>query len=641
MATETLKHIITAVWSGQQATAQAAGALENVGEAGEKSNKSISSAALTWAKGALTLGAVTVAAKQTYRAISEGAELELARSRFDNLAESIGSTSDAMLTRLRDATGGMMSDAQLMASAAQIISLGLMDTEDGVVRLARVIGELGWDASQVILTFANNSTMRLDALGLSIADVEARTQKFVAAGHDLDTAFDLAVLEAGEAKIDLVGSTVGTTTQKIARMEAAWENAKNAFKEQLAISVSEEVDFEQFTSDMAETAVAAVQLASGLGKVAGAVQTAHERLELLQMFTPGGWLVHGIKTFVIGTDEASDAMGDAGNAATAYAGTLSEAGMATYEMRREGIQTAEAMGGDVVSAFDAAMAAVESYTNSTVASSDAIYEMRREGIDSSEALRAKLVADYEAQVAATEALEEATLELAKSYAAEFSEALANGSDGTENFTLTMLDAAVQAGANEEALRLLALATGEYTEEQIEAAIKTAAMTLKAQELGVAVAEGRISVEDAVEALVNFQETAGKGVQLPVDSEEVMLAEQRALSAKLAMHELDGTHAKVTVTTHFDQVGSPYSGPYDTYGPGFASGTNGWQQVPGARGTPFPVTLHGGEMFNVVPAGQPAQSGGNSTYAFYGDINLFEVQDSRSLLEELSELSVYG
>src|SRR5690606_32853406 len=123
---------------------------------------------------------------------------------------------------LRSATQGMISDANLMASASQIISLGLMDTEDGVVRLARVVGELGWNMNQVILTFANNSEMRLDALGLSISDVDERTKKFVASGYSIEDAFDMAVLEAGEARVRLLGSAADSTVGDIKRMAAAW-----------------------------------------------------------------------------------------------------------------------------------------------------------------------------------------------------------------------------------------------------------------------------------------------------------------------------------------------------------------------------------------------------------------------------------
>jgi hypothetical protein len=96
----------------------------------------------------------------TFAAIQEGAALQKAANQFENLAESIGSSSDSMMAKLRAATGGIMSDAELIASAGQIISLGLADGEDGVARLAAVVGTLGLDMQQVIMTFANNSIMR-------------------------------------------------------------------------------------------------------------------------------------------------------------------------------------------------------------------------------------------------------------------------------------------------------------------------------------------------------------------------------------------------------------------------------------------------------------------------------------------------
>ena len=82
-------------------------------------------------------GLVAVGAVAAWKALESGAELELARNRFDNLTASINTTSDAMLTDLKAATGGMMSDADMIASASRIISLGLADTQEGVVDLLR------------------------------------------------------------------------------------------------------------------------------------------------------------------------------------------------------------------------------------------------------------------------------------------------------------------------------------------------------------------------------------------------------------------------------------------------------------------------------------------------------------------------
>lgn len=182
----------------------------------------------------LAVGGAVVAAKQLYAALGEGAELQRSAQMFDNLTVSIGSTADAMLGRLRDATNGMVSDAQLVAGAGQIISLGLADTEDGVVRLSTLVSKLGWDMQQVIMTFANNSVMRLDALGLSVENVNAKMKVLEAQGMSTDKAFDMAVIQAGEEKLALLGDTAETTAGQIAMLETSWQNFTNELKTALA-----------------------------------------------------------------------------------------------------------------------------------------------------------------------------------------------------------------------------------------------------------------------------------------------------------------------------------------------------------------------------------------------------------------------
>jgi hypothetical protein len=177
----------------------------------------------------VALGSVAGYAKLAWAELERGAQLARTADQFDNLAQSINSTADAMLGKLREATGGMMSDAALMESAAGIMSLGLAKTEDGVVRLATVVGELGWDMQQVILTLANNSKARLDSLGLSVEDVTDRAKKLQEAGMSMDEAFDLAVIEAGEAKIKLLGSAADTTAGQMKTLITQFQNARDEF----------------------------------------------------------------------------------------------------------------------------------------------------------------------------------------------------------------------------------------------------------------------------------------------------------------------------------------------------------------------------------------------------------------------------
>lgn len=298
MANERLRYIIEAVWQGGSETRSASREIQSVGEAGReadirmaaagersamlsrrmgelgrevaKGNISVEEANRKYREfessladvgtvaqrgqrnlgdmiGSVTkvtaaFGGIVIAADRGYKALKEGADLQLARTQFDRLAESIDTTSDSILVKLRQATRGMATDAQLVESAANIISLGLANTEDGVVRLANVVTRLGLDMQQVILTFANNSTARLDSLGLSIEEVVTRQRELTAAGQDLDSAFDQAVLEALENRVALLGDASETTAGKLQRMEVAFARIEEAGKLALANALTPAID---------------------------------------------------------------------------------------------------------------------------------------------------------------------------------------------------------------------------------------------------------------------------------------------------------------------------------------------------------------------------------------------------------------
>ena len=170
--------VVDAVYKGSPAFRQAQGDLTKLNSdatgGAAKFGAAFSRAAMGVATIGAALGAAAIAGKALYSTLREGAALVTTRQRFDKLSESIGTTADAMLGNLRAATKGMIDDMSLMSSASQIISLRLADNESQVTRLATVVGTLGWDMQQVILTFANMSTMRLDALGLSVEEVKNR-----------------------------------------------------------------------------------------------------------------------------------------------------------------------------------------------------------------------------------------------------------------------------------------------------------------------------------------------------------------------------------------------------------------------------------------------------------------------------------
>lgn len=188
----------------------------------------------------LAFKALEGAARAAWQTLSEGAALDLANSKFENLAASIGTTAEALKGQMGEATQGMMTNAQMVSAASDMISLGMANTGDEVVRLSNLVGRLGWDMNVLTLTMANDSMLRLDALGLSMADVKERMEEFKAAGMEMSEAFDLAVIEAGEAKVALLGNTAETAAGKMQIAENAITNYTDALKIQ-AVQIAENI----------------------------------------------------------------------------------------------------------------------------------------------------------------------------------------------------------------------------------------------------------------------------------------------------------------------------------------------------------------------------------------------------------------
>ena len=215
--------------------------ITGVKDAGEKGGTAVQgfgdSLGGMMSKAALVAGAVAgvgLAMKEVYETAKEGAELEYARTRFDNLAASIGTVSDALLSDLKDATSGMMSDAELVAGAADFMALGLAKSHDEVVRLTSVAGALGMNMNQLVLTLTNQTTMRFDALGVSVDGFDAKVKALEESGLSASEAFSEAFLQQAEEQIERVGEKSETSAGQVQIMESAFKNLGDAIKMTMA-----------------------------------------------------------------------------------------------------------------------------------------------------------------------------------------------------------------------------------------------------------------------------------------------------------------------------------------------------------------------------------------------------------------------
>lgn len=243
------------------------GELRNLDKSAQKLKSNWKSALPGMTAVAVGLGAVAGGAKLAWEALDRGAVIKTTEYRFDRLAKTIGTTADALRTDLRGAIGMVMSDAEQMTLATDLMSLGLVKTHDEAIRLSGAAGKLGMDINQLVLALTNQSLKRFDQLGLSIDGFKERLAALKGQGMETDAAFRLAFIEQAEAQIEKVGDIADTASGKIATLTSTWKNAKDAFSTAFATGVIKGLGDIEDQAD--ETAVKLAKVADLLGVIAG------------------------------------------------------------------------------------------------------------------------------------------------------------------------------------------------------------------------------------------------------------------------------------------------------------------------------------------------------------------------------------
>jgi hypothetical protein len=182
------------------------------------------------AEGAVVAGAayfaVAAAARKAYAALQQGVELQTTTERFGKLATQINSTSDALLGKLRAATQNTIPDMQLMAAASEVMFARLAENEDQAARLTAVMASLGWDTGKVASAFSGLNETRLNALGLSIDEVKQKQSELISQGMDMASAYREAIIQAGEARLEVNG--ISEAEQSFKQATTAVTNYKDA-----------------------------------------------------------------------------------------------------------------------------------------------------------------------------------------------------------------------------------------------------------------------------------------------------------------------------------------------------------------------------------------------------------------------------
>lgn len=204
-----------------------------------QADKAYTTSILTkWAAAAAVVG---IATKKVYELGKAGAQIEYTSIKFDRLAKAAGSTGDVFLQDLRYATKGTISDFKAMELGANLLQLGLSKNTKEAGRLAGVMTAMGMDVGEVTLALANQSTRRLDQLGISLTKFNEIKEQLKRENPNLSNAdlFTEAFLRTGEQTIATTGNMADSQAGQFMKFEAAKENIGNTAKMNIADILAE------------------------------------------------------------------------------------------------------------------------------------------------------------------------------------------------------------------------------------------------------------------------------------------------------------------------------------------------------------------------------------------------------------------
>lgn len=236
-------------------------------------------------------GTVAVGAKAAFSALESGVELGETQRKFDRLAVSIGTTGEALRTDLSAGVKGLMTDAEQMALATDLMTLGLAKTHEEASRLTTVAAKLGMNMSQLVLTLTNQTTMRFDTLGVQVDGFDEKVRKLEQTGMSADEAFKWAFIEQAEQQVARVGDRSDTTAGQLDQLKVAATNAQNTFKQSFASSAISQLNSVSGAAlDSAAAAdYAAERWGNFLGMLAGGAGLRAGQALMIQRANALGW----------------------------------------------------------------------------------------------------------------------------------------------------------------------------------------------------------------------------------------------------------------------------------------------------------------------------------------------------------------
>ena len=191
----------------------------------------------------LSVAGVKIAAKAAYELGVLGAQSLRTKRAFEAISGGALSAADN-LDAMRRATRGAMSEQAMMASANQLLQMGLAgnaaELENITTMATRLGSAMGKEAGPAVAEFslmlANQSIPRLDTFGISASKVRTRILELQAAtpGLSREMAFMTATMEEGEAAMERLGDAADDELLANERLAASWADLKAMAGEALA-----------------------------------------------------------------------------------------------------------------------------------------------------------------------------------------------------------------------------------------------------------------------------------------------------------------------------------------------------------------------------------------------------------------------
>lgn len=127
--------------------------------------------------------------------------------------------------------------------------------------------------------------------------------------------------------------------------------------------------------------------------------------------------------------------------------------------------------------------------------------------------------------------------------------IAQGGEATANWTNELFINSAQQGVNVEQLHLLAIASGEYSEQQIQTMLTEAAMAQAVDHLSDKLVRGELTTREAIEQLQNFEEALANDFEANLNFEDFKNAEAQARATRDALLAAEGDYSANFTTTN--------------------------------------------------------------------------------------------